>query len=494
LIALFALAVPLIGYVIGNLGDVCVNLVSGGALRDSWIGNYLQRGQKQHFDQLVEIIRSEANDTEKARAGVALAQTFPHLAEAIAPTAVGNVLLSTASYAVNQYGVRLDAIWPVLNNRLITDDSKEQTLFRQVGESRETLTFLAILCVLLTGIGIASIPVHLALRRYELLLVVLLIFALAAAVYQAALQRARAWDRDTRTILDLYLDRAAEALGLQGLLAQPINQRTELWKDLSRWLTYGAIQLDPPPFKPPKRDLSWYRVPEPPTPEPKPQIQRSPQISVEKFAAAQTRMRATRSADDTYVYGPTVEYLLIAATAPAQPAPACFLIVNDPRLPHTPEQTPGELTPIVGPGVAASTQRITGQRCPSGGVLWLLGELPASQRLTLRFTARSDEISVTVPLAQATITSIEPSWGGRLSVEMNVVKAGAVTICVTASTPFRAPEQISYFMLGMDTPDAKAGELEYGNRHRQCWTMNPSTAGTLTMEFTPPKQETSDDE
>jgi hypothetical protein len=72
-------------------------------------------------------VKGEAGNEDWAAEDAAdkLAYEFPDEERDLAPTRLGNILLSPASYTYRQYGARLDTIWPILARKIDADFRKQ---------------------------------------------------------------------------------------------------------------------------------------------------------------------------------------------------------------------------------------------------------------------------------------------------------------------------------------------------------------------------------
>ena len=135
-----------LAYILTVMAQSFLNLLNGQALHDvPELAAWFRRRQIARFKQHQDTIRHKANDKDWAAEDAAdrLAYEFPDEERDIAPTRLGNILLSPASYTYRQYGARLDTIWPILFRKI---DDKE--LSKQITGEMEAITFLATMSIL----------------------------------------------------------------------------------------------------------------------------------------------------------------------------------------------------------------------------------------------------------------------------------------------------------------------------------------------------------
>ena len=136
-----------LGFILNVLGESFLNLVNGRALSDHLpeLGAWFRRRQIKNFNQLTETIIAQGNDDTNWAAEDAadkLAYEFPDEERDIAPTRLGNILLSPASYTYRQHGARLATIWPILARKA------NEELRKQITDEMAAITFLPTIPIL----------------------------------------------------------------------------------------------------------------------------------------------------------------------------------------------------------------------------------------------------------------------------------------------------------------------------------------------------------
>jgi hypothetical protein len=384
-IALGTLTLAGLGYLISSLEGFFLSVLNGDAFRDSpLLYDWLQGRQRKAFGDLEK--ESKSGDTSKAaRASYRLSFEFPRKSEGeleLAPTRLGNILLSAASYTLCQYGAHLNTLWPVMDVILEAEDKELRSRLR---ESRGALTFLASLTVLLAAVAVELVVAGLVFTRPLYPVVGTPTALLAAyAVYRAALHKAQAWGREVRTAFDLYLDAVAKKLGLRERARHEFKVRRERWEGVSEWLAYGATFAELSA----KQDKHWYVAP-----PVIPRVLHSPTISVDgrceleegtDSTSAGTRM--TRWVKGHYRY-----YITNSERGKsAHGAGGAFLVVTDPRMPNVKQRVEGTLTPR-GQEIVADWSSKT-----EPTLFWDLGYVPAVSSRVLDYTAFHDLVEVEV--------------------------------------------------------------------------------------------------
>jgi hypothetical protein len=407
-IALGTLTLFALGYLINSLGGFFLDVLNGNAFRKSpLVYAWLRECQKRVFTNLQKKLNppesgAEPDSNEQARAAYQLAYEFPREETELAPTSLGNILLSGSSYIWHQYGVHLDTIWSAMS--LVLKEDEE--LSKRLREGRDALTFLASLMVLLLVVAIELVVVgSVLLQPLHAILGVPAILLAAYAVYRAAAHKAMAWSRDVRTAFDLYLDAVAEGkLKLKPLPLQKFEDRKDRWKAVSRWLAYGATDLTPFPSASQVKD--WYPAvpPDPPVFE----VQHPPTVSVEKQCMPRRCSSKDLDNPDTkWYFGQIADYLFFVTNTEsgehALPAVGIGLLVTDSRL-SVEQKIEGKLD--VGCSSQAKNKgssTITAKWHPSKppALFWSLGDIPARSTCTLCYTARhEDEVIVEVKQAK----------------------------------------------------------------------------------------------
>jgi hypothetical protein len=399
-----------LAYVLTVMAQSFLNLVNGQALQDHVpeLAAHLRRRQIKRFNQLKGKIKREAgNENWKAEdAADRLAYEFPDEERDIAPTRLGNILLSPASYTYRQYGARLDTIWPILV-RKVTDEE----LRKQITGEMEAITFLATMSVLSVLLALEMFLVVVwfgdswwSVVWFPVLLLVATVF------YYVTFPKARAWGLGIRTAFDQHLDLAADALGLLGLkeLTDPLEKQ-QRWRDVSAWLSIGALRKPSPnmiintkttdedaPLL--ASDKKWYRAAAPLTVKYPPNVTVSPHSEVIAKWSNMTLFdgQAWRLA------GQEIVYIIAVTNQGEEPVIGTSLQIVDTRLPALPVKVFGTLGPPGG-------SRLEGLPLPANPdspqpqtLLWFLQSIPAGETQVLRYQVRSD-YSICITQGKATI-------------------------------------------------------------------------------------------
>jgi len=394
------LTLVVLGYLINNFGSFFVSIVNGNAVKDSpFVGSVLRTRQQRTFDHLKYIMSpvqkgttGTANSDVISTAAYRLAFEFPDNREALAPTRLGNILLSAASYTLHQYGVHLDTLWPAMDLVLQKENADLQ---RRLKENQDAMNFLGSLTILLAIVAVEVMAIQLILQHLWLAVggpAVILIGAYIA--YSAAVQKARTWSRDVRFAFDLYLDTVAGKLGLRSLPVQSFKERKERWEAVSRWLAYGGTQFGES-WEQPLLEADWFR--EPPA-EFRFELQYPPTVSVQ--SRVQIERKETRTRTTEHSFGQVASYLFIITNLDsgehALTATGVYLIVIDSRFSTILSPMQGRLSSS---GPQSGSDIVVGEVLSSNPsiLLWPLGNLQPHASCILQYSVRDEVIVEVVP-------------------------------------------------------------------------------------------------
>jgi hypothetical protein len=490
-IVLGTLTLAAMGYVINSLGGFFLGLLSGDAFRDSLVGETLRTRQRSVFTRLETKAKDTSpDDNERSRAAHRLANEFPREKEALAPTRLGNILLSAASYTWHQYRAHLDTLWPVMDLAL---EGEDKELRKRLSESQDALKFLASLTVLLVVVAVELVIVGVFLQQpLHAVLGAPLTLLVAYLVYRAAVQKSRTWGRDMKAAFDLHLDAVAKKLGLRELPKQKLGDRRTRWERVSRWLAYGAT-FDEDPQK-----ESWY---EPVAPQPpKFEVEYPPTIDVVKECVPRpgrmTTLYPTRRPRQC-LFGEVADYVFSVTNTrsgwQARRAAGAYLLVTDSRL-SVEQAVRGKLF-VANPSASkqkASTQNISAE-WHSGkppALLWRLGDVPPWTTLVLQYTVRySDEVIVEVAPKDFSIVGLKAVLTFKESEIIEVVvqnhgNPSPVTITATLPHDNELPSRKATFFIG-NAPEHVSGKLHLTPRIEASWTsLSQVPKGKCTFLFT----------
>lgn len=341
-----------------------------------------------------------------------LALFFPNDRLHLAPTSLGNMILSAGSYVLAQYGVRLNTVWPVLSAELAKDD-KTKALPEAVQQTQETLNFLATLTVIVLFVAFELLLLALALPNMGLLWFGVPLALCAYPIQLATVQQAQIWGQQIRAAFDQHMPTLAAALGVSELAKMPANEQREKWEKLTTWMIYGPLKLTKLGYsEEAKRQAEWYTAPSAPA---QPTFKHPPQLTVESFFDQDVGDGATISGQHAY-YGPRRSYLIAIANTTYTPVANAYLLVNDLALPALPAEITGSLCTS-----REETSR-TGQRSVDGGLLWTLGTIAPQTRLLLKYTAFSG-IMVVLNAHASSIVELTASRAlTKYTVALNVLR------------------------------------------------------------------------
>ncbi len=449
---LATLALLLLAYLVASLDSYFLHLLSGTSLaRSPLLGGLLLWRQRRAFEALRRTAEDpQASEDDKARAAYRLAYGFPDDEQALAPTTLGNVLLSVSSYTRRQYGAHLDTLWPLVSQHL----KSREALQSRLTHNQTALGFLTALCVLVSVVALELALAALALWRWRVAWPLPILLFLAGIFYVAAEQKARAWGRDVRLAFDLCLEEVASALRLRELPAEATQQRKARWEEVSRWLAYGALVVDGQPVAAP--DSAWYAPPA--AAPPSTTVKASVGLRVQEH----TRVleRDTRLGHTTRVFGQVLECLFAVSSEESLPVSGAFLHVTDTRMKSPPEEVSGLL---LGAGRVARGETVLGRECPEGALLWPLGELPARGSVVLRYMLRlQDEVIAEVAPETCRLVSIEALDKATLQLTLELGDAPApvdVQLTVTARQGRLPEEQASLTVSGKALPAVKPQQI-----------------------------------
>ena len=383
-----------LAYVLTVMAQSFLNLVNGQALQDRVpvLPARLRRGQVARFKQLWTTIVEEADNNENWEAENAadrLAYEFPDEERDIAPTRLGNILLSPASYTYRQYGARLNTIWPILERKV------NEELRKQITGEMEAITFLATMSILSVLIALEMVLVVVwfgdswwSLLWCPVLLLVALVF------YYVTFPKARAWGLGIRTAFDQHLDLAADELGLMKL-TDP-EEKQQRWRDVSAWLSIGALRKPspgmtiktPPPEAPLRaQGTNWYKAPAAAA-EPL-SVKHPPNVTVSAHSeVVATWPNIPLPNGGWQLAGREIIYVIAVTNEGKKPVKGTSLRVMDTRLPVLPVKVFGDIGS-------------TGGSMPEGlplpadldspqSLLWLLPPIAAGETKVLRYRIRFD--------------------------------------------------------------------------------------------------------
>jgi hypothetical protein len=494
-IALGILALLALGYLINSLGSFFLNMVSGESFtRSPIVGAILSRRQRQRFQSLQKKSRGVTDGppftrVSPARAAYILAFEFPRKDDSLAPTRLGNILLSVADYTYHQYGAHQATLLPIMDLVLKAEDPD---LHSRMRENQEALTFLASLIVLLIVVAFEVVVVQVVLQQPLQALWALVIIGAAAAVYSAAAQKALAWSRDVRVAFDLYLGSVAEKLGFHAL---EIKDK-ENWVAVSNWLAYGAMDSKERGNNLATRKSEWYAAP---TAEPL--IQHPPTIGVLKHTRVVQRS-STLSAT-SWTFGETIDYLLTITNEEsgqhARPANGCCLIMTDSRvladyrLLTALEPVHGRL---IGISKAPEGDPVVGRWMPGKlpTLFWSLGNVPARTSCALKYTVRSkDEVIVEVKPDTFRIDDLSPQGDLDSNVlQVTVYNNSAAIQNATVSVTTPGYQQLSEsdmsadYQIGNDEPRDATADAD--GREVRSWVVEAvPIKTTFVLGFERPK-------
>jgi len=456
--ALATLALLILAYLITSLSAFFLTNVSGRFLRKSWpLGALCLAYQRRRFNKLHQIIReaqsqpdSKRRDLLVGRAAYKLASDFPDDVTELAPTGLGNVLLSTATYTRKQFGAHLDTVLPLLSVTLKTSNAELES---RLNERQESLTFLSSLVVLLLVVAAELVVAHkLPGNPFPFRQVVGLILAVVP-VYMAAVQTARALGQELRNAFVLYLDDVGKQLGLSELPRDAATERRERWDQISSWIVFGAVELDvkeqdgTKKYARPVPKSGWYRKHAVSAP-----LEVSAPPGVKVSTASEQALLAVSASPTRWRVGPGLSYRLVVdhdGTVPVD-IKGCYLLVNDTRVPEVPRLVQGTLT---ADWRTAPSAVLDGKRSVGNALWWQLGALPTGASMVLEYRMNQPELLVEVAPADARVLSLEPADNHSGSLRLMVQHAPGETpppLTITLSSQTRPLDRgsIAYSVAG----------------------------------------------
>ncbi len=438
---LVALLILSLGYLLGSLADLFLNIVSGAALSDSpLVGRALLALQRKRFADAQKKGNSD-DSVVAARALRRLAYHFPREKANLAPTRLGNVLAGVGDYTWHQYGAALSVIWPTMD---LTLKEKNDTLRGQLDDNRTALTFLATVSVLLAVVATEVALLYVALGQPWPALWAIPLAAVAYLVYAAGVQKAEAWSAGVRTAFDLHLEDVGAKMGLRALSGPTAEKnRKERWEQVSRWLTYGAVALDPAHWELETQKHDWYA---PPAGTPPVTVQHPPTVSVQQWG--QARCGAAQLSGTDWVFGLVADYIFVVSHAAAgrfaPHARNVTLLVTDPALDPVPLAVPGTVAGVLGTPTPVS---VTGERLDGAApaLKWAVGDIAPGGSATLRYQIHHAEVKVSVN-APFVLLSLEEDERGAVSLRIRNEGASAAACVVTVETPrdLAPPSSLNY--------------------------------------------------
>lgn len=473
---LATLALFILAYLITSLSAFFLTLVSGRFLEKSWpLGALFLGYQRRRFAALHQTIRDaqteadpKVRDLRVGKAAYKLASDFPDEQEELAPTGLGNVLLSTATYTRKQFGAHLDTVLPLLSVTLKTSNAELES---RLNERQESLSFLSGLVVLLLVVAAELVVAHkLAGATFPSWQVLGLVLAVVP-VYLAAVQTARALGRELRNAFILYLDEVGKPLGLRELPRDAVQERRERWEQLSNWIVFGAVDLNVTDeagkrkYARPSPKPGWYRkeaAPSSPL-----EVSAPPEVKVSP--ASEEGLMAVSSSPTRWLIGPGLAYRFVIdhdGTVPVD-VKGCYLLVKDSRVAEVPRQAHGILT---ADWRASPSAPLEGKRSVGNALWWQLGELPTRASMVLEYRVNRPELVVEVAPAEARVLSLESLDNHSGTLRLMVQQAPGATpppLTVTLSSPTRLlePGGISYSVTGGASGDIQAQKMKGALRY-----------------------------
>ena len=398
-----------LAFILSVMGQSLLGLVNGRVLSDHVpeLASKLKDGQAERFHQLWNTVEGEASNEDWAAEDAAdkLAYEFPDEERDLAPTRLGNILLSPASYTYRQYGARLDTIWPILARKIDADFRK------QIDGEMEAIIFLATMSVLSV---VAALELALALAWFgdswwSWLWCPVLVLA-AIVFYYATFPKARAWGLGIRTAFDQDLDLAAKELGLRDDLTDP-QKKQKRWREVSGWLSIGTLRKPSPtttidtergPEDTPllAQNKNWYKAAaEPPEPL---TVKCPPNITASVHSAVIAEWPNMPGDGQSWrLAGQEIAYVIAVTNQGDDRVRGTSLQVMDTRLPALPVKVFGTLG-------ATSGSVLEGLPLPapltsSPSLLWFLPSIGAGETQVLRYQIRYG-CSIEITEGTATMT------------------------------------------------------------------------------------------
>lgn len=400
-----------LAYILTVMGESFLSLVNGRALHDHdpGLASMFRGRQTARLLQLQKTIRDRANSEDWSAEDAAdkLAYEFPDEERDVAPTTLGNILLSPASYTYRQYGARLDTIWPILARKI------DEKLREQINGEMEAILFLATMSVLSV---VAALQLALVFAwfgdsgwPYLWCLVLLLV---AMMFYYATFPKARAWGLGIRTAFDQHLELAATELGLWEL-TDP-QQKQQRWREVSAWLSIGILRMPPggpriiterkeeakPLWTP---QSAWYEASKAAVPL---TVKHSPNVIVSDHSAVTAEWpNSLVSGQSWRSAGREIAYIIAVTNQGDQRFKGTQLQVVDTRLPVLPVRVFRAPRSYGGSVDGVSLPDAMGN---SPTLLWFFPPIAAGETQVLRYRVRSD-CSIHIITGPATIVEDIPN-------------------------------------------------------------------------------------
>ncbi len=162
------------------------------------------------------------------------------------PTRLGNIIRSFESYPSRQYGISAIVLWPRFSSRISADHAK---LIEEAKTSFDVtihLSFFAFLAaLLLLGAGCAyPIPFAAPSLAAVWLARISVATAIGWLLYEASLDRARAWGNVTRAAFDLHRAAVLRDFGVTPLPRDLASERS-VWTRISQQIIFGDPEGGP---------------------------------------------------------------------------------------------------------------------------------------------------------------------------------------------------------------------------------------------------------
>jgi hypothetical protein len=439
--------------------------------------------QRSRFRTLRTLANEKADDkTKQQEALYKLAYEFPKEETSLAATSLGNALANVGSYTWNQYGVHLDTMWPAMTSTLKTKDAE---LSARLGNSRTALEFLASLALLigLVAAELLFLPLFCGQPRWAWVGTAVLLGA-SYLCYRTCVRKAVDWGREVRAAFDQHLDELATALDMAELKGR---LKKEQWQAASRWLLYGAADLQTLGFDQPTADKTWYETPKPGEAQ-EPSVIAPATVTVQKHHRVLQEFAIDKTGDTSRrIAGLEIDYVFIVTNEQsgehAQTAAGVSMLISDPRLPVVPSLVDGELRE--GPPHNPQVAKVKGQRQPGGpqardALLWQVGDIPPRGTIVLRYKVAYEQtlqLERRAGYVSQAIVDVSLEDGRHMVLVKNT--AGEPRTCRLVADGFKRyqlPRQAGCY------PPSHWVDTEFPNAEQGTWTVE-SLAPNETLSF-----------
>lgn len=319
---------------------------------------------------------------------------YPARSAYLAPTALGNVLNSTADYVQARYNIDMTALWPQMEIVLAGSD-KGKALNSRIEDEKATLNFLVNLSFVLALFVVEYLLLNtfwfglLWPPSWPALALSAAVLLTSYIVYRASVTKARSWGEAVQMAFDMHRSDLAAALKLR-----PSRDRADerkLWKGISEWLVwwpkYSRSSAHPD-------DL--FETPSAASAPSASLLVQSGNASVKSFeTVVEERVPPENVIGNAVELREHINYeLIVSNTSQDKPAQGVSFVVADPRVPSIRESDlTGPYEPVSYPPTDVELAIVpSGEGKPAHYLSWQVNNVAPNSAVTIRYKLPGDSI------------------------------------------------------------------------------------------------------